>query len=69
MVLGAGLFAVKVFRRALSLLAIFFFSVITAFFFTLKNRKKNFMFKFMIWMTAITTIGFIALSILDIGFK
>ncbi|SVE23818.1 uncharacterized protein METZ01_LOCUS476672 [marine metagenome] len=26
-------------------------------------------FKFMIWMTVITTIGFIVLSVLDIGFK
>ncbi|SVD59449.1 uncharacterized protein METZ01_LOCUS412303 [marine metagenome] len=26
-------------------------------------------FKLMIWMTAITTIGFIVLSVLNIGFK
>ena len=34
-----------------------------------KREKSVMFFKFMIWMTAITTIGFIVLSVLDIGFK
>ena len=34
-----------------------------------KRGKSVMFFKFMIWMTAITTVGFIVLSVLDIGFK
>ena len=35
----------------------------------IKKQKEKFMLKFMIWMTVITTVGFIALMLLDYGFK